>query len=78
MTTDKTALAAHLAVEEGYDAQQVLQETTVKIRGIYDLYEMTLQVEVFQPNMNECTVKKKSWNFPAIPSVPRISQPESV
>jgi len=54
LTTDKTALAAHLAVEEGYDAQQVLQEATVKIREIYDLYEMTLQVEVFQSNMNEC------------------------
>jgi len=54
LTTDKTALAAHLAVEEGYDAQQVLQEATKKIRAKYDLYEMTLQVEVFQPNMNDC------------------------
>ena len=49
LTTDKTALAAHLAVEDGYDAQKVLQEATVKIRATYDLYEMTLQVEEFQP-----------------------------
>jgi zinc transporter 2 len=54
MTTDKTALAAHLGVGHGYDAQQVLQEATVKIRAKYDLYAMTLQVEEFQQDMDDC------------------------
>ena len=54
LTTDKTALAAHLAVEQGYDAQKVLQEATIKMRAKYDLYEMTLQVEEFQHDMDGC------------------------
>ena len=54
LTTDKTALSAHLAVEAGCDAQQVLQDATVKIRAMYDLYEMTLQVEEFHENMDSC------------------------
>jgi len=54
LTTDKTALAAHLAVEHGYEAQKVLQEATSKIRSRYSFYEMTLQVEKFQPDMKDC------------------------
>jgi len=54
LTTDKTALAAHLAVEAGCDTQQVLKEATVKIRSVYNFYELTLQVEEFQNDMNGC------------------------
>ena len=54
LTTDKTALSAHLAVEEACDTQKVLQEATVKIREHYDLYEMTLQVETFMEDMKSC------------------------
>jgi len=54
LTTDKTALSAHLAVEKGLNAQQVLQEATIKIRSVYNFYEMTLQVEEFQSEMNGC------------------------
>lgn len=54
LTTDKTALAAHLAVERGFDTQKVLQEATIKIRSVYNFYEMTLQVEEFQNDMNCC------------------------
>ena len=72
LTTNKTALAAHLVIEKGLNAQkvkyfycsetpqifclpwQVLTAATQKIREQYDLYEMTLQVEEFQPDMTAC------------------------
>jgi len=54
LTTDKTALAAHLVIEKGYGAQKVLAQATAKIRNKYNLYEMTLQVEEFQSEMNGC------------------------
>jgi len=54
LTTDKTALAAHLAVERGFDTQKVLHAATIKIRSVYNFYEMTLQVEEFQNDMNGC------------------------
>ena len=54
LTTDKTALAAHLVIEHGLSAQNVLTEATRQIRAQYSLYEMTLQVEEFQPDMEDC------------------------
>ncbi|XP_023343791.1 zinc transporter 2 isoform X3 [Eurytemora carolleeae] len=54
LTTNKTALAAHLAIEKGHNAQHVLSDATRKIRDRYDLYEMTLQIEEFQPEMISC------------------------
>jgi len=54
LTTDKAALAAHLAIDKGLNAQQVLQAATVKIRAEYNFYEMTLQVEEFQDDMTAC------------------------
>merc|ERR1719222_886369 len=54
LTTDKNALTAHLAIQEGFDAQKVLHEATRKIRGYYDFYEMTLQVETFVDEMQGC------------------------
>ena len=54
LTTDKTALAAHLVVETGYDEDNVLQQATAAIRRSYSLYEMTLQVEKFQSDMETC------------------------
>ena len=46
LTTDKTALAAHLVLEQGYMEQTVLQQATIAIRQQYKLYEMTLQVSM--------------------------------
>jgi len=54
LTTDKTALAAHLVIDTGSSAQKILKEATQKIREKYDLYEMTLQVEEFQNDMKGC------------------------
>ena len=46
LTTDKTALAAHLVLEQGYIEQTVLQQATIAIRQQYKLYDMTLQVSM--------------------------------
>jgi len=54
LTTNKTALAAHLVIERGLNAQKVLTAATQQIRDKYDLYEMTLQVEEFQHDMAGC------------------------
>merc|ERR1712029_1153484 len=54
LTTDKTAMSAHLVVEQGLDEQKVLQKATLAIRQQYKLYDMTLQVETFQQGMNTC------------------------
>ena len=54
LTTDKAALAAHLVIESGYNEDNVLQLATSAIRRDYNLYEMTLQVEQFQSDMENC------------------------
>ena len=86
LTTDKTALAAHLAtgtqiysyfecinakkkfylnlefynlpiyycLAPGYNAQMILKEASSKIRARYNFYEMTLQVEEFEDEMDAC------------------------
>ena len=55
LTTDKIALSAHLAIDSSQVAQDILKETSTMIRRKYDVYEMTLQVENYQQDMNECT-----------------------
>ena len=54
LTTDKAALAAHLVIEAGQNEEVVLQQATTAIRREYGLYEMTLQVEQFQQDMESC------------------------
>jgi len=54
LTTDKTALSAHLAIRPGVDEQEALKEATAQIRAKYDIHEMTLQVEMFEDQMKDC------------------------
>eukprot|EP00096_Caligus_rogercresseyi_P011772 TRINITY_DN4745_c0_g1_i1.p1 TRINITY_DN4745_c0_g1~~TRINITY_DN4745_c0_g1_i1.p1 ORF type:complete len:394 (+),score=49.72 TRINITY_DN4745_c0_g1_i1:154-1335(+) len=55
ITTDKSALSAHLAIHPNANPQTVLIEATSKIRQKYDFYEMTLQVEEFRQDMEDCS-----------------------
>jgi len=55
LTTDKTALSAHLVIDPSRNAQDILKEASTKIREKYNIYEMTLQVEEFHEDMDECT-----------------------
>ena len=55
LTTNKTALSAHLAIDTSHIAQDILKEASTMIRRKYNVYEMTLQVENYQQDMKECT-----------------------
>ena len=44
-----------LPLDSSRNAQEVLKEASTKIRGKYNIYEMTLQVEEFQDDMDDCT-----------------------
>jgi len=68
LTTNKSALAAHLVITPGFSstpgfsAQNVLQAATAVLRDKYKFYEMTLQVEEFQHTMEECTQCREPSN----------------
>ncbi|KAG1693482.1 Zinc transporter 2 [Nymphon striatum] len=55
LTMDKNALSAHLAIEPGQDSQSVLKEALSLVRGKYDIFHPTIQVEVFEPDMVTCS-----------------------
>lgn len=55
LTTDKTALSAHLVIDSSRSAQDILKEASTMIRRKYNVYEMTLQVENYQQDMNDCS-----------------------
>ena len=55
LTTDKTALSAHLVIDLSRNSQEILKEASTMIRRKYNVYEMTLQVENFQPDMDDCS-----------------------
>lgn len=54
LTTDKTALSAHLAIRPEIDEQQILREASTRVRSKYNIFEMTLQVEQFHEDMGDC------------------------
>jgi len=62
LSTDKTALTAHIAIDRGVNAQQVLAAAIAKIRDRYNLYELTLQVEEFRSEMDGCEQCKDPQN----------------
>ncbi|XP_044741771.1 zinc transporter 2-like isoform X2 [Chrysoperla carnea] len=55
LSLDKTALSAHLAIKPGVSPQSILQFATRLVHQKYDFFEMTLQIEEFQPNMENCS-----------------------
>merc|ERR1712150_30434 len=54
LTTDKTALSAYLVIGSNKNGQDILKEASIAIREKYDVYEMTLQVEWSQNEMENC------------------------
>lgn len=54
LSMDKTAISAHLAISPGASPQKVLQQASHDIRSQFHFYEMTLQVEEFEQNMEDC------------------------
>uniref|UniRef100_A0A182K8I3 Cation efflux protein cytoplasmic domain-containing protein n=1 Tax=Anopheles christyi TaxID=43041 RepID=A0A182K8I3_9DIPT len=54
LSINKIALAAHLAVEPNTNTEQVLKEATQTVHTKYKFFETTIQIEVFQPDMEDC------------------------
>lgn len=54
LSTEKTALSGHLAVEPGTNPQQTLDTVITTLRNKYRLTELTLQIEEFRPRMELC------------------------
>lgn len=54
LSLDKTALSAHLAIRPGVSAQTILTQASRRIHARFKLFEMTLQIEEFVENMEEC------------------------
>ena len=54
LTSSKIAFAAHLAIEPGSNAQQILHSASDTLRNRFNFYEMTLQVEDYQREMSDC------------------------
>lgn len=58
LTVNKAALAVHLAIEQGYDSQKVLNIANQKLKNEFRIYHSTIQVELYQEtvmtNCSEC------------------------
>ncbi|XP_067009180.1 proton-coupled zinc antiporter SLC30A2 isoform X2 [Anabrus simplex] len=55
LSLDKTALAAHLAIRPGVNPQKILTEASRNIHLKFAFFEMTLQIEEFDAEMEQCT-----------------------
>ncbi|XP_018912388.1 proton-coupled zinc antiporter SLC30A2 isoform X2 [Bemisia tabaci] len=54
LSLDKTALSAHLAVRPGCDSAQILKCASRKIHNKFHFFEITLQIEEFHEQMENC------------------------
>ena len=54
LSLDKPALSAHLAIRPGISPQNILRTATRNIHEKYSFFEMTLQIEEFNENMENC------------------------
>ncbi|KAL1465381.1 hypothetical protein WDU94_004960 [Cyamophila willieti] len=54
LSLDKAALSAHLAVKPGTDTGDILRRASQLVHTKFDFFEMTLQIEEFNPTMDEC------------------------
>lgn len=54
LSLDKVAMSAHLAIEKGADPAVVLKTASTVIRSRFDIFELTMQVEEYQDEMDDC------------------------
>lgn len=54
LSISKTAIAAHLAIDSTASSEQILLEATRTVHTKYNFFETTLQIEVYQPEMEDC------------------------
>lgn len=54
LTMDKNALSVHLAIEREADAQNILKEATTTIRDRFHVHDVTVQIESYTEDMDDC------------------------
>lgn len=54
LSLEKTALSAHLAIRPGVHPNTILKTATRNIHANFNFFELTLQIEEFHPNMENC------------------------
>ncbi|KAM8725606.1 zinc transporter 2 [Acanthopagrus latus] len=55
LTLGQALVSVHLAIEEGADAQSVLQEATDLLHTKFGFYSITIQVELYSEDMSHCS-----------------------
>ncbi|XP_034555668.1 zinc transporter 2 [Notolabrus celidotus] len=55
LTLGQSLVSVHLAIEEGADAQSVLQEATDLLNTKFGFYSVTIQVELYSEDMSHCS-----------------------
>ncbi|CAG5928424.1 unnamed protein product [Menidia menidia] len=55
LTLGQPLLSVHLAIEEGADAQSVLQEATDLLHTKFGFHSVTIQVELYSEDMSHCS-----------------------
>lgn len=58
LTTDRAALSVHLVIDPSTNMQEILKEASRRIQTKYGIFEMTLQIEEFQQDMDDSTPRK--------------------
>ena len=54
ISLDKIAMSAHLAINKGVDPAVVLRTASSVIRSRFDVFELTIQVEEYSDEMDDC------------------------
>jgi len=54
LSLDKVAMSSHLAISKGTDPAVVLKTASSVIRSRFDVFELTIQVEEYRNEMDDC------------------------
>ena len=54
ISLDKVAMSAHLAIDKNFDATEVLRTASSTIRAKFEVFELTIQVEEYRNEMDDC------------------------
>uniref|UniRef100_H2YXQ5 Uncharacterized protein n=1 Tax=Ciona savignyi TaxID=51511 RepID=H2YXQ5_CIOSA len=54
LTLNQTVMSAHLAIDKSTDPNIVLKRATRRLKSLYDFHSLTIQVEYYSNDMDEC------------------------
>lgn len=55
LNMDKVALSAHIVCAQNEDQARILRKASQRLRSEFDIFDLTLQVEEYKEEMDECT-----------------------